>query len=320
MITSRIFKALSNAEINRVIADLYGSDSRITECRLLKGGLFNTTYHVRTDADSNGIILRVAPINQHLLFDFEQSMMAAEPRFYQLLEAKGIPTSKVLHHDNSFNIIKREFIVYEYIHSIPLNDASVPEAAKPALNRRVGQVMAMMHDIKNERFGWERPDDATGLFDSWGAFLERFAREIADRASNYGVFNDDALKRFLKVYQQTAQFDQIRQARMVHTDLWEGNVLVAEQNGEWDVAAIIDVDKAIFGDKDMEFTSDWTTSADFLRGYDRGFDDSEAATTRRHAYQLLWSFFYAYVWFVQFENQARYESAKRGGLNLLDEG
>ena len=318
MITSRIFKELNNTEIQRIIEDLYGSNSRITECRLLKGGLFNTTYHVKTDTDNNGIVLRVAPINQQLLFDFEQSMMAAEPRFYQLLQEKGVPSSKVLHHDGSFNIIEREFIVYEFIDSVPLNDPGVPEEVKPFLDRRVGEVMALMHDIQFERFGWERPGDPTDLFDSWGAFLQRFAREIAERAGNYGAFNDEALKRFIKVFDQAALFNSIRQARMVHTDLWEGNVLVAQHNGQWDVAAIIDVDKAIFGDKDMEFSSDWTTSDDFLSGYNQKLDDAEAAVFRRKAYQLLWSFFYAYVWLVQLESPRRFEASKRHGLRLLD--
>jgi len=88
MTSSRIFKELNSAEIDKVISNLYGSDTRITGCSLLKGGLFNTTYHVKTDSDRFGIVLRAAPINQHLLFDFEKSMMSAEPLFFKMLQEK----------------------------------------------------------------------------------------------------------------------------------------------------------------------------------------------------------------------------------------
>ena len=47
----KLFKELNNAEINRVVTNLYGSDTTIIDCILLKGGVFNTTYHVKTDTD-----------------------------------------------------------------------------------------------------------------------------------------------------------------------------------------------------------------------------------------------------------------------------
>lgn len=318
MTTSRIFKELTRAEIENVIANLYGSDARITDCTLMKGGLFNTTYHVKTEADSNGVVLRVAPVNQHLLFDFEKSMMAAEPIFFKLLEDKKIPTSAVIHYDNSLNMIDREYILFRYIPSLPMNDPAVPKEAKPALNRRVGELLAELHDIKSDKFGWKRPGNALDLYDNWGRFLIRFAREIADRASNHGVFSDAELSSFIQVFDDTSAFDLIRQACMVHTDLWEGNVLVDKKDGKWQVAAIIDVDRAIFGDKDMEFNSAWIINHDFLRGYGRRLDSSSESIFRRNAYDLLGSFMYAYVWLVQYENMDRYESAKRRGLSVLN--
>ena len=105
---------------------------------------------------------------------------------------------------------------------------------------------------------------------------------------------------------------------MVHTDLWEGNVLVSNNNRKWEVAAIIDVDRAIFGDKDMEFNSPWILNDDFLSGYNCRLNNSPASIFRRNAYELLGSFMYAYVWLVQYNNVERYESAKRRGLSTLN--
>jgi len=88
----------------------------------------------------------------------------------------------------------------------------------------------------------------------------------------------------------------------------------SQAGGEGVVAAIIDIDKAIFGDTDMEFTSPWTTNDHFLRGYGRKLDYSPASTFRRKAYQLLWSFMYAYIWRVQYEDLNQYASAQQRGL------
>ncbi len=318
MATSRIFKELSSAEIKKVIANAFGSDTKIIDCSLMKGGVFNTTYLVKTEVDSNGIVLRVAPINRHLLFDFENSMMAAEPLFYKTLKENNIPTSEVIHYDNSYNVIDREYIIFKHIRSVPMNDISVPKDVKPGLYQRLGKIIALLHDIKSEKFGWKRPNNELEMYDSWGAFLQRFAREIADRAAKFGVFNDIELNRFINIFTDTAVFDQITQARMVHADLWEGNVLVSENDGKWDVVALIDVDKAIFGDKALEFASPTMLNEDFLNGYGPRVDESSGSIFRRNAYRLLESFMYAYIWFAQFENIERHESAKRNGLATLE--
>ena len=318
MSTSRIFKELIFAEIDKVMSNLYGSDTIITNYRLMKGGLFNTTFFVKTDSDSNGNVLRVAPINQHLLFDFEKSMMSAEPLFFKMMREKNIPTSKVIIYDNSFNIIDREYIIFEYIKSVPMNDISVPNDVKPLLYQRVGQIVSLMHEIKTNKFGWKRPDNEHEIYDNWGKFLNRFAKEIADKSSNYCVFNDNELSRFVDIFNDTTTFNQVIQACMVHTDLWEGNILVRENNGKWEVAAIIDVDRAIFGDKNMEFASPWMINDDFLSGYGCKLDNSPDLIFRRNAYKLLGSFFGAYVWLVQYDNKDAYESEKQSALTVLN--
>jgi aminoglycoside phosphotransferase (APT) family kinase protein len=319
MTTLKLFQELSQAEIEAVIANIYGSAARMTDCRLLEGGLFNTTYHIKTDGDRDGVVLRVAPVNQQLLFDFEKSMMSAEPIFFQMLAEHKIPTSEVVHYDSSFSVIEREYILFRYIPSLPMNDPAVPAEAKAALNQRVGELLALLHDIKSDRFGWKRPGEASELYDRWGAFLHRFAGEIAQRSANYGVFNDAELNQFTRVFEDPSAFDQVTQARMVHTDLWEGNVLVNKNDGEWQVAAIIDIDRAVFGDPDMEFNSAWALNEDLLLGYRRRLDSSPESIFRRKAYDLLGNFMYAYVWLVQYENMERYESSKQHGLKVLDD-
>jgi len=69
---SRIYQELSHYEIDRVVADLYGHSVKLTEYRLMNGGMFNTTYFIATNANPDGIVLRVGPTNRHLLCEFEK--------------------------------------------------------------------------------------------------------------------------------------------------------------------------------------------------------------------------------------------------------
>ncbi len=225
MPSSHLYQELTPAEIAKVVTVVYGSDTKITACTLLKGGVFNTTYRVQTNRERDGIVLRAAPTHRRVLLDFERSMMSAEPLFYQLLRDNGIPTSEVVAYDNGRQVIDREYILFNYIRSMPMNDPQVPQAAKPGLYRQLGDIVARLHTIRHERFGWLRPNGALPMFATWSAFLQRFAAEIADRLASHGLFADGDLRRFLAVFDKQAVFDQIAQPRMVHADLWEGNGL-----------------------------------------------------------------------------------------------
>jgi fructosamine-3-kinase len=314
----KIFKELTKVELNKVISNLYGKKSFITTCKLLSGGKFNTTYKINTNEEPDGIILRVAPINQALLFDFERTMMAAEPLFYQLLQAHNIPTSEVIYFDDSLSIINREYIVFKYIQSVPLNDVSVPHKEKPQLYEQLGKIVRQMHKIEDKKFGWKRPGNESEMYADWGTFLLRFAKEIASRSSHYGVFHDKDLDRFVAVFEENTAFNQISQAQMIHADLWDGNVLVRNNGGPWNIAAIIDVDKVIFGDREMEFSSPSLINKHFLSGYQNyPLAVSPESQFRRDSYKLLGNFMYAYIWLVQFKNLERYEIEKKAGMKLL---
>ena len=317
MLTPQLYQEVTPAEIAKVISAVYGRDTKITACTLLKGGVFNTTYRVQTNRSRDGIVLRAAPTNRHVLFDFERSMMSAEPLFYQLLHDHGIPSSTVVAYDNGRQVIDREYIIFEYIPSLPMNDPQVPEVAKPGLHRQLGDIVARLHAIGHERFGWLRPHGELPMFPTWSAFLQRFATEIADRLAAHGLFAAGDLRQFLAVFAQQVIFDQITQPRLVHADLWEGNVLVQEHNGRWQVAALIDIDKAIFGDPALEFAFPTLLNDDFLRGYGRGADNSSDATFRRNAYRLLYSFMYTYIWHAQFDDEDKAQAAKQDGLAAL---
>ena len=123
-------------------------------CTPARGGLFNTSYLIDLSHPRQKVVLRVAPSNQAVLVDFEKRMMAAEPAIGAMMRAAGVPVPEVLWIDTSHQVIARDYILLEYVDALPMNAPSVPESAKPALRRELGQYTRRIHQIRGKRFGW----------------------------------------------------------------------------------------------------------------------------------------------------------------------
>lgn len=90
---------------------------------LLSGGMFNTTYHVRSKASGLDAVLRLGPVNRHLLMRFEENLMEAEKYVYELCRKEKIVCSEVLVCDTSRKWINRDFMIVSYIPSVAMLNA-----------------------------------------------------------------------------------------------------------------------------------------------------------------------------------------------------
>lgn len=265
--SSRIYKELENNELQKIVADLYGNTTGIKGFQILKGGLYNTTYLVKTD-DGN-IVIRVAPINTHLLFDYEKDMMSSEPLFHELLKNNGIPTSTILKYSPPGSVLDREYIISEYIDSIPMNDPTLSDINLDHIYSAIGNYTRKLHEISNDRFGWKRPD-GNKEYGKWSDFILRFAKECVNKANEHSLFAQSDVSAFWQYINDgeiIKLLDEIKQPHMIHTDLWQGNVLLTKKDETYKVAAIIDMDRAIFGDTYWDFITPWMITEAFVKGY-----------------------------------------------------
>ena len=317
---SQIYKELTKNEIDKIVIDLYGNDSEITECRLLKGGLFNTTYYIATNTDTAGIVLRAAPVKKDLLINFEKNMMSAEPLFHKLLADNDIPTSQILKYSPNGEVIDREYIISRYIPSIPMSDISSDKEDLGYLYEQVGSLIRKMHGIKNDRFGWKRPD-RRGEYDTWKEFIFVFAGEANDKALAYNLLDSEYIKRFNDLLNEsTNALNEITEPHMSHNDLWEGNILLGKDNGngKYYVAAIIDIDKAIFGDRYWDMAMQCMMNPSFMKGYADIVPDDLNHKKRQHIYKLIGIILECYIAMIEFDDNEWYEKVKTHCISLLE--
>lgn len=305
---SSLFCELTREELAKLVSS--GLRGEMLSAGLMSGGLFNTTYLVET-SDFVKAVLRVGPVNRHLLMPFEHRLMDAEKEVYRLCAENGIPVSEILALDTTKTVIDRDFMFVRYIPGKPMSEVTLNLQDRNRICKDIGAATAKMHSIKSEKFGRIVDVANGGGFTLWSDFLLDEYHNWKSFGIPTELFNERKLCEIERIFEKAVPYlDEIREARLVHADLWLGNVLVTDNGERPEFAAIIDADRAIWGDPAFEFSSiRWTYSEQsFWEGYGSGLSDKVADVIRRGIYTLLNRLWNAYVYLCEY-NQP--QNAKR---------
>lgn len=288
--TSTLYKELSQDELNEIIAKNFGNGTPYIH-NLLSGGLFNTTYMVTLFPNRNNeqrIVLRVGPVNRHLLLPFEQNLMTAEQKVYELYEANDICGSKLIACDVSKTITDRNYMIIEYIKSTPLSDLKITSEQNSRICHQIGVLCEKMHNITEQSFG--RVYEVThGMgFSKWGDYIKSELSQWRERVIEFYVYTSTEINIIDNVFNKYYDLlNEIETPHLVHADLWEGNVLIRDDNGEYNVAAII--------------------------------DDDPKCVIRRKIYLAIYHLIDSYVWTVQYNNPNCSKDNKDAAMKLMHE-
>ena len=319
---SNISMEMTVDEIRRIVREHLPTCEDDPQISLLKGGLFNTTYKLTSKSTGTAWVLRAGPVRRELLLPFEHRLMEAECLVYDLMEERGIPCPRVTAADFGKREIDRDYTIAEYIESVPLSDEAVPEFAKDELYEEAGRWTARLHAVEGTRFGRVSEFVQGGGDADWGRYLAAHVAEIGESCLRFEIFDESIVRRIVRAFAEHADlYRDVAVPRLVHADLWGGNVLVrpssAQDGSRYELAAIIDADRAMFGDVDFEFASPWMMNDAFLRGY--GKDPRNGADEMKiMSYKLIYALIDAYVWKVQYNNPAESEQNARRTLELLE--
>lgn len=322
-INSNLFKELTDNEIRTIIKVNFQTDI-LSEIRLVAGGLFNTTYKICYGIDNKNIILRVGPVNRHLLMAFEENLMKAEEYVYEICNKNNIPCSKVLVCDVTKKLINRDYMIVEYIESTALSMCSMNEKEKAEVYKEVGRYISKLHSITNESFGRVSYILAGKTYFTWYDYLISEIDDITGRLQKLHAFTQEEVNNIKLVYEKNKiQLESVTTPTLIHTDLWEGNVLVEKNDNQYNVVGIIDSDRAIFGDVDFEFASQWMINDNFMKGYTVNVSIDKVQFSKSQIktkiYLILYSLIECYVGLAQYNDMKQYQNNKKTVLNLVSE-
>lgn len=315
-LSSSLFREESVETIRELFSESLG-ETVIHNLHLLNGGMFNTTYYAAYGTGKKEAVLRLGPVNRHLLLEFERNLMEAETYVCGILERQRIPCGKILVCDTQKKLIDRDFMIVEYIPSVVMCDAGLSQSGKDRLYEELGNYLRRLHEVQGKSFGYVSQIKRGLAFESWSDALIYETEDILTRLVNRQAFSKEEASHIRALYEDSRELlDEITTPHLLHTDLWEGNVLLNPEKNK--VAAVIDGDRAVFGDIDFEFAAPWMDSPALLRGYGKDKQDSKdlKRLRRRELYLLYYMLIETYVGIGEYNNKEQYEQGKCKTLQM----
>ncbi len=251
-------------------------------------GKFNDSFFAALD-DGREVVLRIAPPDDAGFLFYERNMMRQEPGLHRLIREKtSIPVAAILAYDDSRSIIDRDFLIMERLPGTALSSARAPARAADRVFEETGRHLRELHDeCRAEQYGYLGEHHCMEPADSWvSAFRTMWGLLIEDIRTCGGYDADEAKAARDCLEPHLRLFDRPVPGSLLHTDIWAQNILV---DGEGHVTGIVDWDRALWGDIEIEFAVlDYcgVSTDSFWRGYGRERDASREAQIRGVFYYL----------------------------------
>ncbi|WP_093802870.1 phosphotransferase family protein [Streptomyces sp. Wb2n-11] len=268
---SRTKRRLASGELDTVLRTSAGIG-----CSLeyeLTDGWFNTAYRVLLD-DGRPAIVKLAPSAGTAVLRYERGIMATEAMVYRRITALsdgGVPTPALL-------CAGEEFLALSVLEGAPWDKAAdhLSPRAQRALRRELGAITARLHTLAPEdgRFGYPAAESGLSASDWYSAFtamVEALLDDAERWKSPLGVAPDGIRA---MVTEARYALQEVTEPRLVHFDLWPGNVFVdhGDDRSSTRISGIIDHERAFWGDPAAELVSlafggDAGPDSDLVAGY-----------------------------------------------------
>jgi len=318
---SLLFQTLSEEELRAVTLRYFGE--QLNGWELLRGGLFNTTY--RLDMKDRSVILRLGPVHREVLLPYERYLMASEPVVQELMLRHGIPTSKTLMLDRDRAVLDRDIAAVEPIPGVSMTSLELDPVQERDICRKAGELTHSIHAIS----AGDLPDPPKHPFGrtslvlngegsaSWREAMLLEMHQWVGMAEAISLFEQEMIGRCIRCFEAlSGVFDDITEPRLVHGDLWYGNLLV-DENGS--LLAIIDNDRSFFGDPDFDLMLPWMPHESFMEGYGSALDMSDRAVLRRRLYRFLLLLEDTYILKAEYRDPEGYHRSKDEVCTCLEE-
>lgn len=234
----------------------------VTEITELGDGEFNTAFKV-TAADGCYVV-KIAPKNDADVLTYEKNLMATELAVYDIISQNtDVRIPKVLF--TSSAVTGSPWYVMEYLPGKPLTKAKLTQAQRRRVMFELGQSTAKINTIKNDAFGYMQ----NGLKATWKEAYHDMVTAILADAGRLGLKVPHLAKIRRLIAQNAGVLEEVTQARLIHFDLWKGNIFVNEKGG---LEGIIDTERALWGDLygefiNLDFFGDFGRNTAFIEGY-----------------------------------------------------
>ncbi|WP_438432481.1 phosphotransferase family protein [Gorillibacterium sp. sgz500922] len=299
---------LSEAAIRKLAEQAFPGE-RLLAASELTEGYFNTAYRLHYQSGRE-VIMKVAPNRDMPVMTHEKAIMRAEAECMRLVrEQTNVPVVEVLAYDDSHVHCESDCLFMSCMEGRSYNALrdSLSEEERDRVEFELGGYNARLNEITNDRFGYFGQPDKQGAewYPVFASMLEDCFADAKRLSIELGV-SSDAVRKLLA--RDSSWFAEVRPPRLVHWDLWAGNVFVEDGH----VVGLIDFERCLWADELMEvgFRS-FNRHPQYLAGY--GASELTNSQQRRILWYDLYLHFIAALEtdYRQYPDRGLYDMATR---------
>lgn len=283
---------LSPVEIDRLARHAFG-DVAVQSVRELADGYFNTAYHLVFKGDHAQTVLKVGPPDDADILTYEKNLLRAEvDAMKRVASNPAVPVPVIAFEDFSRVHLPYDYYFMDFVTGTTwdkLRDSLTPTQNK-RIEYRLGQITAQINTFENDRFGYF----AYGYdFDNWAQTFRWMCELLFADARRYAIALELSEDEFFRHFEtHRAIFAAVTRAQLVHWDLWAGNIFItfdeaSGTDGTPDIAAVVDFERALWGDPLMEsYPGRLTGIPDYMTGYGADILATQEQRLRRIFYNI----------------------------------
>jgi aminoglycoside phosphotransferase (APT) family kinase protein len=258
-----------------------------TEITELSEGYFNVAYRI-SFADGPSCILKIAPPKEIRTLYYEKNIIESEVEAMGIVAAKtNIPVAKVLFYGGSCTLCTSPYFFMEELEgrSFSSLQEDLSEEVKKQIRIETGKINREISQITNDTFGYMGNPDLQG--ENWFYVFTQIIQFTIKDAEYMSIdlkISPAKLETLLNLSKPV--FEAVIVPRMVHWDLWNGNIFVKDNR----ISGLIDWERCLWGDPLMEVGfRTYGNHEDFLTGYgiDRLSDDEYIRALWYDIYALI---------------------------------
>lgn len=260
---------LSRETIEMIVRENFGQDIVVEGITELTEGWFNAIYVLSLAGQGvlgyKELVLKTGVQSSKYVLSYEQDIMRAEIDVYSLLEDTIVPIPKIITTDLSKSLVDFDYFFMEKLQGsnwMKLDEQITPEN-KEKLIAELARYTAALHNVKGDYFGYIK-DDKQFQFPDWSSAFKGMMKSMIQDGREQGLdLPYEAIMSELEPLWEV--LNEIKEPSLVNFDMWNKNIMLTDKDGEYHIDAIIDHERAFFGDPYAEFISSATICGDVLK-------------------------------------------------------
>lgn len=223
-------------------AGIYGA----TEISPLGAGEYNAVFSAK--ANGREYAIKIAPPQDVPVLTYEKDMMASEVFWYGMMrEYSPITVPQIFHTDFEKKLIPTNYFIMEKLEGQSLDQMELTDAEKTDSVAQMAIMVAQMHKIKNERFGYIQ----SGLYDDWYQAIRAMTQDVINDGISKGRHSARGGK-LLQLIDKHKDVLKKAECSMVNFDIWPPNIICSREGSEVKYAWI-DPERSFWGDHIVDF-------------------------------------------------------------------